>query len=248
MVVRGLRLLGGGLVVAAFVAACSGTSTGVPQGPAPADTTAPPSDTGSPEAPPGATPPANPPGSTPPTAPQPFTPSAADGTATHVACTSSFGSALTVDHGRLDGYLVSIVPANTHQCNGDSSHLHLQVKANGAVYDVAVNLDALEAELDAPLPGTPWTEGWHASAPLDYAKDLNLHASVFAASSATAQRTHLEALLANVNHIVIYATAYDPTGAHLVHREGSDRDGAIILDPLASTPHVVAFRFAQDTF
>jgi hypothetical protein len=247
MVVR-LPLAAGGLVFAAFVAACSGTSTSAPQGPAPAATTAPPSDPGAPEAPPGITPPATTaPPATPPAAP-PFTPSAADGTASHVACTSSFGNALTVDHGRLDGYLVSIVPANTHQCNGDSSHLHLQVKANDAVYDVAVNLDALEAELDAPLPGTPWTEGWHAAAPLDYAKDLNLHAPVFAASSATAQRTHLEAILANVNHIVIYATAYDPTGAHLVHREGSDRDGAIILDPLAPTPHVVAFRFTQDTF
>src|SRR4051794_24097371 len=63
-----------------------------------------------------------------------------DGAPTRIACTSSFGAALTntPTFGRLDGYLVAIVPpGGGSACNADSSHLHLQVRMNGAVYDVA---------------------------------------------------------------------------------------------------------------
>jgi hypothetical protein len=144
---------------------------------------------------------------------------------------------------------VSIVPQNNGKaCNGDSSHLHLQVEANAAIYDIAVNLDALLAEIDVALPSPAWTEGWHASARLDYPKDLGLHAPAFAGSAPSAQRSHLETTLAAANHVAIYATGYNTGGAHLVHFQGSGDDGAIVLDPLGAKPHVLAFRFVNDSF
>ena len=172
----------------------------------------------------------------------------ADGHAARVACTSSFGSALSAQHGRLDGYLTAIVPDRAHSCNGDSQHLHLQVRMSGGVYDVAVNIDGLEAELDASPPGESWSEGWHAGAALDYVKDLSLHAPAFTLSGGAAVRQRVEAALADANHVSIYATGYGPGGVHLVHRQTGARDGAIVIDPLGPKPHVLAFRFDTQSF
>jgi hypothetical protein len=171
-----------------------------------------------------------------------------DGTPNRVTCTSSFGSGLTADHGRLDGYLVAIVPAGQHGCNADSSHLHLQISMKGSTYDVAVNLDTLEADLDAALPGGAWSEGWHDGTRLDYPTNLGLHAAAFTATSPDAQRTRITAALATANHVSIFATGYDATGAHDVHRQGGGRDGAIVIDPLSAKAHVLAFRFTTDSF
>jgi hypothetical protein len=143
---------------------------------------------------------------------------------------------------------VSIVPESSHACNGDRQHLHLQVKMSGSVYDIAVNVDGLEAEIDAPLPGTAWSEGWHAGEQLDYVKNLGLHAASFTVTGLSAVRQSVETAVANANHVAIYGTGYGPDGAHLIHREGSSRDGAIVLDPLGATPHIIAFRFDTDTF
>lgn len=174
--------------------------------------------------------------------------SSADGTATRVACTSSFGTALSTKHGRLDGYLVSVVPHSNHSCNGDRQHLHLQVEMNGEVYDVAVNVDGFEAEVTTPLPGAAWSEGWHAGEKLDYVKDLGLDSESFTLTGPSAVRQRIESAIANANHIAVYATGYGPTGAHLVHRQGSGRDGALVLDPLGASPRVIAFRFETQTF
>ncbi|HTB72219.1 MAG TPA: hypothetical protein VK762_03190, partial [Polyangiaceae bacterium] len=83
-----------------------------------------------------------------------------DGTPTRQACTGDFGTALTAAHGRMDGYLVSIIaPGQGQKCNGDSGHVHLQVQIAGAIYDVAVNTDVLYDETDVALPGGAWAEG-----------------------------------------------------------------------------------------
>lgn len=179
--------------------------------------------------------------------PSPPPTSSTDGTATRATCTSSFGNALSASFGRLDGYVYAIVPTGTRDCNADGSHLHLQVKSDGAVYDVAVNLDALQAETTHAM--SAWSEGWHAGAEsLDYPTDLALHANAFAAKSSSAARSDLEAALASANHISIFATGYGPNGAHLVHRQGGGHDGAIVIDPLSSAPRVIAFRFDKDAF
>ncbi|HEY8076466.1 MAG TPA: hypothetical protein VIF62_20215 [Labilithrix sp.] len=230
------------LSIGGLLAACGGAETSSAPIPAATDSS---SSSGGATPPPGTTPP---PGGTTSSSGAP-PPSSTDGTPTRVACTSSFGSALTTAHGRLDGYLVSIVPESTrNECNADSSHVHLQVKANGAVYDVAVNLDTLEATTDIALPGGAWSEGWHANSSLDYPTDLSLHSSAFTTTTSSAERMHIESALANANHVAIWATGYDPTGAHLVHRQGGGRDGAIAIDPLDPKAHVLAFRFSTDSF
>jgi hypothetical protein len=175
-------------------------------------------------------------------------PAPGDGTPQRVTCTSSLGNALSTVHGRIDGRLVALVPTTQKGCNSDSTHLHLQIAMNGSTYDVAVNLDALTDELDAPLPDGPWAEGWHSTMALDYVTNLGLHAGTFTAGTVDGIQQHLVAALANVNHISIFATGYGPDGAHLVHRQGGGRDGAIFIDPLSPTAHGFVFHFNTQTF
>ena len=172
-----------------------------------------------------------------------------DGTPMRVPCTSTFGSAVTAVHGRMDGLLVSIVaPGGGPACNDDTSHVHLQVQMNGAIYDVAVNTDTLYDELDAPLPGGPWAEGWHPGENLDYPGTLGVHSSGFTTTDPTALAQMVESALAGVNHISVFATGYGPTGAHDVHRVGNNEDGAIVTQPLDAKPHLLLFCFNTDSF
>ena len=172
-----------------------------------------------------------------------------DGPPTRIACTSTLGTGLApTRHGRLDGQLVAIVAPNDQHCPSDYQHLHLQVAMGGATYDIAVNLDGFEGELDAKLPGTPFAEGWHPL-DLDYVRDFGLHSSSLTLTTPGAVRARVELALANANHISVYGTPYPGSdGAHLVHRNGKSQDGALIINPLAAKAHVIAFRFASDTF
>lgn len=167
-----------------------------------------------------------------------------DGTAERRACTSTFGHALTKTFGRLDGILVSIVSRDHGGCNGDSSHIHLQVESHAATYDVAVNLDGLSAEVTHPLVSGTWSDGWHSGVSLDYVRDLGVHAASFVAASETA----LERQLAEADHVSVFATGYGTGGVHLVHRNGSDHDGAIVVYLLSESPRFLVFRFAQQVF
>jgi hypothetical protein len=165
-------------------------------------------------------------------------------------CTSDFGDAVTSTHGRMDGLLVAIVPPEDGpQCNADTGHVHLQVQVDGSVYDVAVNTDTLYDQIDAALPAPAWTEGWHPDLELDYPTTLGVHSTAFATSTPTAIAQLIEADLAPVNHISIYATGYGPTGIHDVHREGTKgNDGAIVIEPLSPKPQWLLFRFTNDSF
>jgi hypothetical protein len=168
------------------------------------------------------------------------------------ACTSTFGSDLGGTwQGRLDGDLVAIVPSGTHGCHGDRSHLHLQIRMDGQVYDVAVNVDDVKlAELDAPLLGAAFSEGWHPSTPLDYVSDLEIHSGSFRSSSQPALERTLTTALASADHVSIFATKYSRSGVHLVHRSRSGRpyDGAIVLRPTTATPHYLLFSFPDQRF
>lgn len=175
-----------------------------------------------------------------------------DGTPQRLPCSTNFGSSLNGgSHGRLDGYLVSIVPSHVHQCHGDSGHVHLQISMNGALYDVAANVDQVAVgDVDAPLP-QPWTEGWHANASLDYVQDLGMHSSQFQSLDQTPAQQHVLDELANANHISVFATKYSNSGIHLVHRtrsSGQGLDGAIVINPTSAKPHYVLFRFPDQTF
>jgi hypothetical protein len=173
-----------------------------------------------------------------------------DGTPTRVACTSNFGAALTEGHGRMDGFLVSIVaPGAGPQCNDDTGHVHLQVEINGAIYDVAVNTDVLYDEVDIALPGGAWSQGWHPGEYLDYPTTLGLHAAAFTTATPAALAQKVESELAAANHISIFGTGYGPTGAHDIHREGgAGDDGAIVINPLSPLAHLLVFRFSTDSF
>ena len=178
-----------------------------------------------------------------------------DGAATRAACTSRFGSALSTSFGRLDGFLVSIVPTGQHGCNEDPDHLHLQISMGGAVYDIAITIrsqtqgdSVMLHELDAPLGGGAWQEGWHTGERLDYPTTLGVHASDFTAMTPTALSAAVSAALASVNHISVFATAYGPTGAHLVHRNGHEADGALVIHPTTGSPHYFLFHFGNQSF
>ncbi|HTJ42814.1 MAG TPA: hypothetical protein VL463_12010 [Kofleriaceae bacterium] len=186
------------------------------------------------------------------TPPGPDAPWLPDGTPTRMACTNNLGSALGSVHGRLDGYLVAIVPTTTHSCNGDDTHVHLQVKSNGAVYDVAVNVsDPANVDFlaeDLPLPDGAWSEGWHAgqAALLDY-PSIGVHAADFTGVPAAQLETTLNSELANANHVSIFMTPYGPDGGHLVHRNGNGNDGAIVIEPLGRS-RLLMFHFANQAF
>ncbi len=181
-----------------------------------------------------------------------------DGTPTRQACTDSFGHGLTETFGRLDGYLVSIVaPGSQHSCNADSDHVHLQILMKGAVYDVAVNVaDSTSSstpvkftEADAPGLNGQWEEGWHGTnVTFDYVSDLHVHSPSFGPVPLTELAQKIETALAEANHISVYATAYGSDGVHLVHRNRTNEDGAVVVRPLSAAPHVLAFCFADQGF
>lgn len=163
------------------------------------------------------------------------------------------GTAVNTYSGRLDGYLVYVVPqGGPSSCNGDFSHVHLQVKANGSVYDVAVDIgktagDTLFYEQDMPLPQHAWLEGWH-NFNISY-PSLGVHASQFTSETPAALGQKIVAELANVNHIAVFGHGYQTqNGCHDVHYNDGATDGAIVIEPLSPTAHVLFFRFSTQSF
>jgi hypothetical protein len=175
-----------------------------------------------------------------------------DGTPTRISCVSSFGNELTNNFGRLDGFLVAIVPVSASGCNGDSDHVHLQVKMEGEIYDVAVNVgtkggsDVGTTTRDIWLP-TTWQEGWHTGVGINYVS-MGVHSTDLPPRPSTQNASELTASLANVNHISIFATGYGPEGVHLVHRNFGGRDGLIITDPLSAPVRARMFAFSNEPF
>jgi hypothetical protein len=182
----------------------------------------------------------------------PDAPDGEDGTPRRQPCTNSFGAGLTTAHGRLDGYLVSIVPTTTSDCNGDARHVHLQIEMDGSIYDVAINVGADATGVyylakDLPLPDGPWAEGWHPDQEglLDYPA-LGVSSADFAPTARTTLSDDLDHELADANHVSVFMTGYGPDGGHLVHRNYGE-DGAIVVHPLGA-PRLLMFRFAGNTF
>jgi len=166
------------------------------------------------------------------------------------------GTAVNTSHGRLDGTLVYVVGVGQdHQCNGDSSHVHLQVQVSGEVYDVAVDIGTAPSdevgslEQSMALPGGPWAEGWHGSDSLAY-PSLGLHSSSFVTAAPSAMGSQVEAALTATSEISIYCTGYSQgNGCHDVHyKNGSGEDGAIVLNPNSATPQILFFRFQTQSF
>lgn len=177
----------------------------------------------------------------------------------NTACTPTSqetGTLVNTKHGRLDGTLVYVLPTGgSSECNGDDSHVHLQVEVNNLVYDVAVDIGATGDEVGMfqetlAVPGGAWAEGWHGADSLAY-PTLGLKSTAFPTASPPDIANEVESLLQRTSKISIFCTGYTPqdNGCHDVHYEdGSGDDGAIVLDPMAPSSPVLFFRFEGQTF
>jgi hypothetical protein len=166
-------------------------------------------------------------------------------------CASTFGDALTDAFGRVDGTVLAIVPPDLQTCaQPNMTHLVLQVTLQGAAYRMVVNVqgDISTREVDAPLAGPAWAEGWHTDAPLDYLSTLSVHSTEFARASDTVALVTDQLELGA--HVSIFATSTGGTyagSAHLVHRNLTNADGAIVIAP-DSAPHYILFKFDNQSF
>jgi hypothetical protein len=184
----------------------------------------------------------------------------ADAAPRNSSCTPSSqqtGTAVNTTHGRLDGTLVYVLPPvnDSNPCNGDTSHVHLQVEVSGSVYDIAVDIGSAPMDevgmyqASIALPDGAWSEGWHGDGALSY-KSLGLSSTSFPIQSPAMIATAVESLLEGTSQISIFCTGYSQgNGCHDVHYEnGTGNDGALVLNPLAASPTIVFFRFQSDTF
>jgi hypothetical protein len=234
----------------ALVAACSGSTASVPSTTADPDASvAPTADAGPPVVDDGDAGAAAAPDSGMTAPPSREAGASGDGAPTRAPCTASLGSGLSTAHARLDGYVVAVIaPRQGKQCNGDASHVHVQVLVGKAVYDVAVNVDGNMTERDEALVGGPWAEGWHTTDSLDYPTALGAHSSDFKLTGASVLATEIEKQLAAANHVSVFCTGYATSGCHLVHRKRNGQDGALVIDPLAPVARWLLFDFSTDTF
>jgi hypothetical protein len=184
----------------------------------------------------------------------------ADAAPRNATCTPSSqqtGTAVNTSHGRLDGTLVYVLaPENGYDnCNGDSSHVHLQVEVSGSVYDIAVDIGTAPNDEvgiyqeSVTIPDGAWSEGWHSDGALSY-KSLSLNSTNFPIQAPATIASAVESALESTSQISIFCTGYtQDNGCHDVHYEnGTGNDGAIVLNPLAPTPTILFFRFQSDTF
>jgi hypothetical protein len=183
--------------------------------------------------------------------------SSTDGTPSYTsACTplsQQTGTAFDTPHGRVDGYLSYVVPKDgPSSCNGDDSHVHLQIRVKGIIYDVAVDIGAFTGdanlyEADMPLPQGAWSEGWH-DVGLSYPQ-LGLHSTQFTSEDPTTLGQKIQSELAGVNHVSVFGDSYSTdNGCHDVHYENGTTDGALVINPLSPTAHILFFRFSTQTF
>jgi len=175
------------------------------------------------------------------------------------ACTplsDQTGTAVDTSHGRLDGNLVFVVlPGQGKECNGDDSHVHLQVEVSGDIYDIAVDIGTAPNdevglyEETIALPDGAFSPGWNGSDSLAY-PSMGIHSTSFTTGSPTDIASQVEAMLADTTTISVFCTGYSQgNGCHDVHYEnGSGKDGAIVLNPTAATSPVLFFRFASQSF
>ncbi|MBK7857056.1 MAG: hypothetical protein IPJ65_00270 [Archangiaceae bacterium] len=174
-------------------------------------------------------------------------------------CASTFGDALTNSFGRVDGTVTAVVAPADQQCalpNGD--HVVVQLSMNGAIYRMVVNVQGNGQDnrvglltREGALPSA-WEEGWHTDAGLDY-PTLGVH------STDSAFALHpMEELIPLVvdpirvgSKISVFATSSGgatAASAHLIHRNGAMRDGALVLEADSASPHWLLFRFPNQSF
>jgi hypothetical protein len=172
-------------------------------------------------------------------------------------CASAFGTELTNAFGRLDGTVLAIVPPGNQTCAmPNATHVVLEVTMHGAAYRMVVNVLSTSSDphvwlgaIDAPLAGPTWSEGWHPGVQLDYVATLGVAKTSFseAVEPLAVDRVGEIAIGA---HISVFATSSGGAtadSAHLVHRNATNADGAIVLDP-ETAPHYLLTAFPEQLF
>jgi hypothetical protein len=182
---------------------------------------------------------------------------AGDGSVNKAApCVSTFGQALdTVGFARFDGTVVAVLPPNDQACaEPNSTHLIIEMTFSGAVYRMVVDVSDEDAvgtihgtTIAHAMVGGAWADGWHAI-PLDYVATFGLHqADLPVMPTATAVAAITSALDLGA-HVSVFATAQgEPDSAHLVHRNLTNQDGAIVID-VDGSPTWLLFSFSNQTF
>ncbi|HSO32185.1 MAG TPA: hypothetical protein VLT33_06715 [Labilithrix sp.] len=173
-------------------------------------------------------------------------------------CAATFGDKLTEGFGRIDGIVYAVQKPSDTQCvfpNND--HVIIQVLMNGAVYRLVANVQGSGTDpkirigqMAHALPAPAFAEGWHADAPLDYLTTLGAHADAsFTALTLDEGVTKVAAALKIGDPVAIYGTcgAGRPESAHLIHRNKTNQDGAIVVNP-TTTPTFMLFHFDNQTF
>ncbi|MBI2391191.1 MAG: hypothetical protein HYV09_16495 [Deltaproteobacteria bacterium] len=150
-------------------------------------------------------------------------------------CASEFGTTLTNSFGRADGTVTAIVGPTVTTCAWpNDDHVVLQMKMNGAIYRAV----------------DPWSEGWHPGVALDYASMLGVHAgpSGFVPYEMLPLSKEIESAIDLGTKVSVYAWSSGGASAHKIHRNGTNTDGAIVLDPGGGRPRWLLFHFADQTF
>jgi hypothetical protein len=175
-------------------------------------------------------------------------------------CASTFGNALTDAFGRVDGTVEAVLkPAHATCEQPNRTHLILQVRMQGAVYRMVVNVASTKTNpniwfkaLLHPLPPPAWQEGWHPGLTLDYAKDLDAHKGDLVETTTAELVDKVYNALELGSTVSVYSSSSGGAkadSAHLIHRTGKNNtDGAIVLNPNSSAPTFLLFSFEEQTF
>jgi hypothetical protein len=175
-------------------------------------------------------------------------------------CTGTFGTALPAGFIRIDGTVLAVIKPATDTCpRPNRDHVILEVTMGGAAYRVVINVrstlsgvdpDVLLADHAAPLPAPVWADGFHAGVALDYFTTLGLHSdSPEFVKHPMAELVSLVIGKIDVgSKVSVYAAGDGGDSVHLVHRNGRNEDGAIVLDPTGGSPRFLLFHFANQTF
>jgi hypothetical protein len=171
-------------------------------------------------------------------------------------CVGQFGNALTDGFGRLDGTLIAVVPPGSDCPRPNSTHLILEVRQGGAVYRMVAavvsdfgNPVMALAERDAALAGPAWQEGWHPGVGFDYVSTMGLHRLDFVPSPMQDLVDTIDRAAVIGGKISVFATVEQQhDSAHLIHRNQSNQDGAIVFGADSASPHYFMLRFDNQLF
>lgn len=172
-------------------------------------------------------------------------------------CASEFGDALTEDFGRADGIVLAVVKPTDTQCpTFNDDHVVLEILIDEEVYRMVINVlsdspdpDVRFQIVEHALPGPAWSEGWHAPGQFDYVVNLDVHSDEGFTPIPMAELSDRIADEITIgDKISVYSTSSgNPSSTHLIHRNPTYHDGAIVLSPDTS-PRFMLFHFENQTF